>query len=39
MAWRENSRRVSDGEQYLITTLSLTRCLVMKGYWQKRLPR
>jgi len=38
MAWRENNRRVSNGEQYLMTTsAALTHPVSRqwKGYWQR----
>ena len=38
MAWRENNRRVSNGEQYLdVTALTLAHPVsrVWKGYWQR----
>jgi hypothetical protein len=37
MAWRENHRRVSNGEQYLMTTIAALTHPVSrqwKGYWQ-----
>ena len=40
MAWRENNRRVSNGEQYLMTTsAALTHPVSRqwKGYWQRRV--
>lgn len=40
MAWRENSRRVSNGEQYLMTTDAALQHPVSrqwKGYWQRAL--
>jgi transposase-like protein len=39
MAWRENNRRVSNGEQYLMATdaaLQHPVSRVWKGYWQRR---
>lgn len=39
MAWRENNRRVSNGEQYLLATKSALAHPVSrawKGYWQRR---
>jgi ISXO2-like transposase domain len=39
MAWRENNRRVSNGEQYLMTTSAALQHPVSrqwKGYWQRR---
>ena len=39
MAWREDNRRVSNGEQYLIATgaaLASPVSRVWKGYWQRR---
>lgn len=41
MAWRENNRRVSNGEQYLIATNAALQAPVSrqwKGYWQRYLP-
>jgi transposase-like protein len=41
MAWREDHRRVSNGEQYFaVTTAALTHPVSRnwKGYWQRRLP-
>jgi ISXO2-like transposase domain len=38
MAWRENNRRVSNGEQYLMTTNAALQHPVSrqwKGYWQR----
>jgi hypothetical protein len=38
MAWRENNRRISNGEQYLIATNAALTSPVSrqwKGYWQK----
>jgi ISXO2-like transposase domain len=38
MAWRENNRRVSNGEQYLMTTSAALAHPVLrqwKGYWQR----
>jgi transposase-like protein len=40
MTWRENNRRISNGEQYLlVTTAALTHApsVQWKGYWQKRV--
>lgn len=40
MAWRENNRRVSNGEQYLMITNAALQAPVSrqwKGYWQKPL--
>jgi transposase-like protein len=40
MAWRENNRRISNGEQYLIATnaaLSSPVSRTWKGYWQKKI--
>jgi hypothetical protein len=40
MAWRENNRRVSNGEQYLMATASALAHPVSrqwKGYWQRAL--
>jgi hypothetical protein len=42
MAWREDNRRVSNGEQYLMTTAAALRHAVSrmwKGYWQERKRR
>jgi transposase-like protein len=41
MAWRENNRRVSNGEQYLMTTSAALAHPVSrqwKGYWQRSAP-
>ena len=38
MAWRENYRRISNGEQYLAITgasLRLPPSQAWKGYWQR----
>jgi hypothetical protein len=38
MAWRENNRRVSNGEQYLMATNAALKHGVSrqwKGYWQR----
>ncbi len=38
MAWREDNRRVSNGEQYLMMTEAALRhpvSRVWKGYWQR----
>lgn len=40
MAWRENNRRISNGEQYLMTVDAALQHPVSrqwKGYWQRRL--
>jgi transposase-like protein len=40
MAWRENNRRISNGEQYLIATNAALNSPVSrqwKGYWQRAL--
>ena len=40
MAWRENNRRVSNGEQYLVTVdaaLAHPVSRLWKGYWQRKL--
>jgi hypothetical protein len=39
MAWREDNRRISNGEQFLLTTGSALAHPVSrqwKGYWQRR---
>lgn len=38
MAWRENNRRISNGEQYLIATHAALASPISrqwKGYWQR----
>lgn len=40
MAWRENNRRVSNGEQYLMVVgaaLNSPVSRMWKGYWQKTI--
>ena len=42
MAWRENHRRISNGEQYLMATNATLQAPVSrqwKGYWQRQLTR
>jgi hypothetical protein len=39
MAWRENNRRTSNGEQFLMATSAALQHAVSgqwKGYWQKK---
>lgn len=39
MAWREDNRRIANGEQFLMATnaaLAAPASLRWKGYWQKR---